>query len=562
MGTILQFKSCAYGGEFIKLGVQTPSDASLYYIAPNTPDKIPTWIPKCYENDPNLCNQVSGIGYGWQKYILPYTSKLKFSVRGAAGGSTGYAGYTIDPVTGKVTGTGNKPGRGAKIEGACLLQKGSILYILVGMRGWCNSGYDYGGGGGGASAVLLDNESGQYTFSPLNRKVDVLFVAGGGGGTYDEAFGDAFNGGDADYNNGKNTNAGINGSPYGGGGLTNSSGYGMSILSGSPSSDYLYTPHHGGWGGGGASYNGGGGGGGYSGGNATNDGGSGNGGTSYINPILCTETFRGYATLAKDSNRNLKNPWTAYGFVEIELGRGPEKYILAKDSDGYKYFNGITLLDNTTNDTGNDTWELLPNQSAPTQDIYETYGKYMITNSNGLQDKVRFLVSSSEEDDTIDISGKVNKTIVETKDTNTSDIDTIKSTTFTGNTAGAIIKFAVSKDSGVSWQTYNNGVWKDIDVTNKDKFLNDGCYIDQITTIPVNDWKDYLSKTLRFKFIIDQDNTTGNLINEIKFNADLLGSWMHFKESQVQYEYISDTELKITFLEAGDYKVNYLDKIS
>lgn len=562
MGTILQFKSCAYGGEFTKLGVQTPSDASLYFIAPNTPDKMPTWIPKCYENDPNLCNQVSGIGYGWQKYILPYTSKLKFSVRGAAGGSTGYAGYTIDPVTGKVTGTGNKPGRGAKIEGTCLLQKGSILYILVGMRGWCNNGSDWGGGGGGASAVLLDNESGQYKFSPLNRKVDVLFVAGGGGGTFDQEFGDRFNGGDADYNNGKNTNAGINGKPYGGGGLTNSSGYGMSILSGSPSSGCLYDPYHGGWGGGGMSYNGGGGGGGYSGGNATNDGGSGNGGTSYINPILCTETFRGYATLAQDSNRNLENPWTAYGFVEIELGRSPEKYILAKDSDGYKYFNGITLLDNTINDTGNDTWELLPNQSIPTQDIYETYGKYMITNSNGLQDKVRFLVSSNEEDDTIDISGKVNKTIVETKDTNTSDIDTIKSTTFTGNTAGATIKFAVSKDSGATWQTYSNGAWKDIDVTDKDKFLNDGCYLDQITTIPVNDWKTYLSKTLRFKFIIDQNDTTGNLINEIKFNVDLLGSWMHFKESQAQYEYISDTELKITFLEAGDYKVNYLDKIS
>ena len=151
---------------------------------------------------------------------------------------------------------------------------------------------------------------------------------------------------------------------------------------------------------------------------------------------------------------------------------------------------------------------------------------------------------------------------METKDTNTSGIDTIKSITFTGNTAGATIKFAVSKDSGATWQTYSNGAWKDIDVTDKDKFLNDGCYLDQITTIPVNDWKTYLSKTLRFKFIIDQNDTTGNLINEIKFNVDLLGSWMHFKESQAQYEYISDTELKITFLEAGDYKVNYLDKIS
>ena len=115
---------------------------------------------------------------------------------------------------------------------------------------------------------------------------------------------------------------------------------------------------------------------------------------------------------------------------------------LVKDSDGYKYFNGTTLIDNTTNDSGSDTWELLPNQSIPTQDIYETYGKYIITSANGLQDKVRFLVSSINEDDTIDISGKVNKTIVETKDTNTSGIDTIKSITFTGNTAGATIKFA------------------------------------------------------------------------------------------------------------------------
>ena len=561
MGTILQFKSCAYGGEYTGYGT-TPTN--IYYGSMYTPDKIGAYIKECYKNNTDMVN-VEGIGYGWQKYTVPYTSKLKFSVRGAAGGTTSSGAASIDPVTGKVTGSLNRPGRGAKIEGSCLLNKGSIIYILVGCRGWSSNGTSWGSGGGGASVVLLDNPSGSYTFTPVNRKVDVLFVAGGGAGAYVcSSIGSNRYGNDADIKNGTSTGAGISSHASGGAGLTAGSsggdeGNAYAILSGNPST--ASSPYYGGWGGGGVSWNGGGGGGGYSGGNAS-DSGLSNGGTSYINPTLCTETFRGYATLAQDSNRNLENPWTAYGFVEIELGRSPEKYILAKDSDGYKYFNGTTLLDNTINDTGNDTWELLPNQSIPTQDIYETYGKYIITSSNGLQDKVRFLVSSINEDDTIDISGKVNKTIVETKDTNTSDIDTIKSTTFTGNTAGATIKFAVSKDSGATWQTYSNGAWKDIDVTDKDKFLNDGCYLDQITTIPVNDWKTYLSKTLRFKFIIDQNDTTGNLINEIKFNVDLLGSWMHFKESQAQYEYISDTELKITFLEAGDYKVNYLDKIS
>ena len=55
--------------------------------------------------------------------------------------------------------------------------------MLVGMRGWCNNGSDYGSGGGGASVVLKDNPAGTYTFAPLNQrlvqieeKIDVLLV--------------------------------------------------------------------------------------------------------------------------------------------------------------------------------------------------------------------------------------------------------------------------------------------------------------------------------------------------------------------------------------------------
>lgn len=564
MGKILKFKSCAINGEFTDLGVQTPS--TVYYVGVNSPSVIDSYIASCYANDKNLSGKVNGIGYGWQKYVVPSTGKLKFSIRGAAGGATGRAGYTIDPVTGDITGTGNRPGRGAKIEGSCMLAKGSILYILVGMRGWCNSGSDWGGSGGGASVVLLDNESGTYTFAPLNRKVDVLFVAGGGGGCYDEYFGTTYYGYDADFNDGDNTNGGAGGRPGGGAGLTGngSGGYtAYNLLSGTPASTSLNGVYNGAWGGGGHSYNGGGGGGGYSGGSATNDNGGGYGGTSYINPTLCTETFRGYATVAEDSERNLTNPWTAYGFVEIELGRDESKFILAKDSDGYKWFNGTTNLDDTTNSSATNRWELLSNQNIPTQDIYDAYGDKVITSADGLQNNVRFLVSSITKDEELSIAGLVSKTVVEmTKDCNTSDVDTISNISFTGDLTNADVKFAVSKDSGTTWQTYRSGAWKDIDITDKDDFLTSGYSLNNFNSIPKDDIKTYLSKKIRFAFIIDQTgDKTATLIKSIKITVDLVGSWKHAKESQVEYEYVSDTDLKVTFLEDGDYKVNYLDKI-
>lgn len=563
MGKILKFKSCAQNGEFTSLGVETPS--TVYYIGVNTPSNIDSYIASCYASDANLAGKVNGIGYGWQKYVVPSTGKLKFSVRGAAGGSTGRVGYTIDPVTGDIIGTGNRPGRGAKIEGTCVLAKGSILYILVGMRGWCNDDSDWAGGGGGASVILLDNESGAYTFAPLNRKVDVLFVAGGGGGCCDEYFGNKYYGYDADYNDGANTNGGKGGKPGGGAGLTgNGGGYTTyNLLSGNPASTTLNSSTFGGWGGGGHSYNGGGGGGGYSGGNATNDNGGGYGGTSYINPTLCTETFRGYATVAEDSGRNLTNPWTAYGFVEIELGRDESKFILAKDSDGYKWFNGTTNLDNTTNSSATNRWELLSNQNIPTQDIYNAYGDKVITSADGLQNNVRFLVSAIAQDEELDIVGQVSKTVVEmTKDCNTSDVDTISNISFTGDLTNVDVRFAVSKDSGTTWQTYRSGAWKDIDITDKDDFLTNGYSLNNFNSIPKDDIKTYLSKKIRFAFIIDQTgDKIATLINSIKITADLVGSWRHAKESQVEYEYVSDTDLKVTFLEAGDYKVNYMDKI-
>lgn len=573
MGKILQFKSCAVGGEYSALGAVTPTGYGFVFV--QTPANLQAQLDAYYNSDPNLAGKVIGIGYGWQQYTLEQSGIVKFTVRGGAGGSTGRAGYAINPSTGAVTGTGNRPGRGAKIVGTCKLKKGDVLYMLVGMRGWSNNGNDWGGSGGGASVVLRANPSGAFTFGPLNCQVDVLFVAGGGGGCFDQSFGTNYYGRDASYDDGVNTNAGSAATTGAGAGLTGNGNTTKhytgvkSILSGAlnyPSA--VHNAHIGAWGGGAPSCNGGGGGGGYSGGSAADSRGA-DGGTSFINPNLCTEVFRGYATVEDDGDRNLINPWTAYGFIELELGRDEDKYIVAKDSEGYKWFDGVDLLNGTINPSASDEWKLIPNQNQLSEplsdDIYENYGNTIITNTVGLDSgKVRFLIKSENPSENISISGNANGTIVEmVKDCSLADISVMKSMTALTNLSNVSVKFAVSKNYGKTWQTYNGGNWVDINVKNKNQFQTIAYDMSLFAAIPLQSWMDYNAKTIRFMFCITQNGVVGSnsILQSISCLSDLVGSWRRFSEEEAYYEYVADDQLKVTFKQAGNYKVNYLDRL-
>ena len=153
--------------------------------------------------------------------------------------------------------------------------------------------------------------------------------------------------------------------------------------------------------------------------------------------------------------------------------------------------------------------------------------------------------------------------IEQTQDVSISDISLIKSITSTHNVDNLDIRFAMSKDSGKTWQTYNSGSWDDINIHNKLEFMGNGWSLAQFSTIPLEDWNSYKAKTIRFAACITQNGANGKtVLDNIMEIADLVGSWRHFKESEATYEYISDTELKVTFLEGGNYKVNYLDSLN
>lgn len=593
----LQFLSCV--NEYLETGAPTPTN--YRYIAVGTPAEVATMIPDFYANhtECNLAGKVQGIGYGWQKYQVETSGKVLMTVRGAAGGMTCYSDMTIHPVTGKIVYKSNgnpapnrgcRGGRGAKLQAEIKLAAGDILYILVGMRGWCNyNNVDYGAGGGGASVVLRVNPNGPYKFSPTGEKVDVLMVAGGGGGPYDSSYGEDPNrmGKDASFNDGLNTNGGTSANARGGAGLTGngSSGSGgniaYSLLSGNPSYTSSFGQvHQGGWGGGGGSYDGGGGGGGYSGGAARSNSYGGEGGTSYMNPLYCTEVFRGYATVELDSERNMSNPWIAYGQVEIEVLRSKDKLILVKDNGVYKWFNGREFIDDTPDKpSAPNQWEAVPTADLadifsdyPSEATFKKYGNTVITNTSGLtKGNVRFLIKSITPDDiasrqeSLSISGNVNGAIIKmNKDAKLSDVSEFLSAGTVSNLTDTVVRFAVSKDHGNSWLTYKDGMWKTIDITSKQTFQDDGCSLSLINTIPVTDWTNLKTKELRFAFCITQIGSSANQfkLEEVYFMINQTGSWKGAKESDFDYEYISSDQLKVTFKVAGSYKVNYLDKVS
>ena len=84
MGDILRFQSCAVNGEFTELGIQTPSN--IYYKGITSPTNIENYLNDFYKDDETLSGKVTGIGYGWQKFVVDAAGPAKFSVRGAAGG--------------------------------------------------------------------------------------------------------------------------------------------------------------------------------------------------------------------------------------------------------------------------------------------------------------------------------------------------------------------------------------------------------------------------------------------------------------------------------------------
>lgn len=238
--------------------------------------------------------------------------------------------------------------------------------------------------------------------------------------------------------------------------------------------------------------------------------------------------------------------------------------IFIEDSEGIKYFNGTVDRDNNPNPDGTDTWELLPDDVVLGEEAFLEYAKYIPTNKTGLLDEeAKILCMSEDEEASISIDGKINKAIVkQTIDTIVSDIGLITAVAATFNSLNADIQFAISKNSGKTWQSYNGIDFVDIDTEDRDIFAANGYNLSLITSIPLETWNNYKAKTIRFAFCVTQkSNTTAPIITSVDFTGNLIGSWRKALETEATYEYTAIDNLRIHLTKAGNYKVNYLDSL-
>lgn len=509
-----------------------------------------------YENNKNLKNKVEGIGYGWQKYVFDSSKRIIMTIRGASGGHTISESTDLTTLTNKTNYIG---GRGAKLVGTMKVKKNDIFYLLVGLRGNSNTTSSWGASGGGASVILRVNPAGKYNFAVTNEKVDVLMVAGGGGGSADSD-GVYKSGYDAVLENGTNTNAGSSDSACGGAGLltgaSSSGGSSKAILSGQY--DTYDDAYAGAWGGGGGGWNGGGGGGGYSGGNATDSDG-GKGGTSYINEELVREISRGYPQPGED---NILTPYMANGEIMIVARRGEDKFILAQDAEGYKYFDGREYINKEEiNNSATNLWKLLPNQDK-SEDNFKNFGNMDIISSNGLLDEFKLFVLTSDEKDDISIEGNITNTILKMKDPiSLLDIREISKINVKFNSLSANIRYLVEFDKSNEWKVFKNGEWEVVDITNENNIYDKSLPISELTTIPREAFRELKPQSIKFMFVITQRNEIKNpVLESISVEAVMETSWKQVPNTEYDIEYMPSGKMKITFKKAGTYKVNYIDK--
>lgn len=552
-------------------------------------------VPSAYKNDTLLDGKVEGIVGGYQKWVAPFSGVAKITVRGASGGliTNDDPNNRVDPYTGQTTGYVRKPGRGAKLVGKLKVKKGEVFYLAVGLRGLSKAYTDWGAGGGGASVLMRRTVNPTYHLAPAGEAVEVLMVAGGGGGTGDGDNGYTCSpewssngeGGDAHLENGADTGPGVRHvQPAPGSGLEarDSGGYSSeSILGGGIAS------HWGGFPAGGGSYNGGGGGAGYKGGSAMDCSG-GEGGWSYINPAFVKEVSRGYPTIEEDRNTGVENPYTAYGHIQIEISRNETKLILAKDNEGYKWFDGTDNVFGDEFPSATGRWlPISPQPSALTDTIYQNYGTRLIDSSEGLVgDNVKLFIRSEENEEDVYLDGLVKNTIVEMKQgISFEDLKTIKridtllpsrddpvdfwfiATGDTKDNNGKLIWYTVEQVYDSSNDKYEYE-WTQLDNDNIDTIKEKGLTKQFERDVPVGIFQQFPHPTMRFKFLLNQqielthtgERTKYPQLRKLNVLGDMLPTWVNCGTDIANYEFAPGGDVNITFKKAGNFKVNYVDE--
>lgn len=458
----------------------------IFTTCGNTSNSIPTQgqIDTEY-NETELDGKVQCIG-GIQKFATPTSGLYKIETYGASGGR--------QPQIYEVS-------KGTHMSGEFELYAGTNLLILVGQRGADNPTSDGGAGGGGGTFVVKEDCDSLHNMHN-KAKVTPLIISGGGGGMGGDSGGhhalitESGNNGHTGLLGGINGNAGNSPSDnYGSGagflGENTDANRGHSFLNGGQGGNGGLK---GGFGGGGGTLGGGndgaGGGGGYSGGASSSE--SGGGGGSY--------------NIGESQNNKVCDN-VGEGKVVITLIKASDRYIIKdNDDDNYKYYNidaeewitlGNTLTTELLKSVERGSFSLnklhLLNLTKNPDLIVYTEDNTTITSRNYVMNKIPYYQIITQVND-IDLS---TRRLVLSKPTQTYDK----------------VKYAVSVDSGVTWNAYKNNIWEEMTLTQSD-YIAKGMTYDEFVNIKLNEWRKLNLEKIRFAFYFEVTELTNASITD------------------------------------------------
>ncbi|OLN21695.1 hypothetical protein BTO30_13410 [Domibacillus antri] len=148
-----------------------------------------------------------------------------------------------------------------------------------------------------------------------------------------------------------------------------------------------------------------------------------------------------------------------------------------------------------------------------------------------------------------------------TRDINIRSIENIDSFSLNTLISGqAIVKTAVSFDSGVTWYTRSGTVWAVIPM-DLASMKADGMTPAVLNALTTVEWTELrgTSDTVRFAYLLSAEEVTDTLeVRDLVSQMDMRGTWKKAAHPTIyDYEYPFNDQLRVTIFASGDYKINY-----
>lgn len=292
--------------------------------------------------------------------------------------------------------------------------------------------------------------------------------------------------------------------------------------------------------------------------------------------IIYNKDEKGYITTTK-------NEWTGFRPLLLVEERDIKRYLIYKDGkyksilkdgniidvqiDSFEDFKekGMSNLENLFISTGvnrpidvlGDKFEI---KAISKENLKLKIKTPPIKAIDKLQNKDITILQKAKDniDKFVEIKGKPKPQIVIPKeDIDISSVESVDKINIKTLGKGGNIKLAISGDSGQRWVVNNSGSWQEIEL----KDIKDaGMDIKRLSSLTKEELAIILkNNTLRIAYYIEYDDVQSDYgIDNLQMQVDMRGVWQKARHyTDYDYEYASNTKLRVYIKRNGTYKINY-----